>query len=270
MRPCDAHRDELARAVSDRTPEWSGALAEHLAGCPACSARRGRDARLAEGLRGLARRPAPAALDARIEAELVGRPTERAVSSLGLLRRPAAPAALAGLVVSAMHAGQRQERAAAWVVGLARRPAPDALEGLIQGLPQRRPAPAVLDRLVAEELADPAKSMASRFLGRLERRTAPHGLERRLVRGRSGAEGDGARATGRRARRRLAVGASLVAAALLAWFGVVRPADTAPEPELTLGFRVERARSIDELGPVARGLVGLVSDVEALDLGEAR
>jgi hypothetical protein len=272
MKPCEAHRDELLEAVLDGAAALSPELAAHLAACTPCGAERARHARLAQDLGSLARRAAPAQLDARLEADMAGRPTERAVSSQGLLRPPAAPADLAGLVGSAMNAGHRQDRAAAWVVGLAPRPAPGALDGRVRELPARQPAPGVLDRLVAEELADPAKSMASRFLGRLERRSAPRGLERRLVRAR-GEHETPSRTDG--AGRRLAVVSSLLAAALLAWFGVARTTDTAQEApnaqgDLALEFRVERVRSIDELGPVARGLVGLVSDVQALDLGEAR
>jgi hypothetical protein len=281
MNPCQAHRDELLRAVLDGARAVSSELAAHLADCTACRSARERHARIGERLRGLGRHAAPAALDARVEQELAGRSPERAVSSLGLLRRPAAPAGLTGLVVSAMHAGHRQERVAAWVVGLARRPAPGALDGLVCELPPGQPAPGVLDRLVAEELADPAKSMASRFLRRLERRTVPAGLEHRLAGARARAERGAADRPAARRTRLVALASSALAAALLAWVGLTRlsSAPEEPEDELTLDFQVERARSIDELGPMARSLAGLVIDVHLLEasgelpesgLGEAR
>ncbi len=118
---------------------------EHLGACPACRAALARRMRQIEAVRGLARVAAPAALD--------------------------------GHVVAATHAGQRQERAIRALRSLGRLRAPAGLAQRMNALP----APAVLDRLVSEELADLSKATSRRFLARLAPLRAPDELRRRVL-----------------------------------------------------------------------------------------
>jgi len=72
--------------------------------------------------------------------------------ALAALPRPSAPAELDGRVVAAIHAGHREDRAAAFLASLAPESAPDALRGrvareIVTG------APAALDRLVESRVA---------------------------------------------------------------------------------------------------------------------
>jgi len=186
------------------------ALDAHLVGCAACRRELARAGLRAEFVRGLDHVTAPSALD--------------------------------GIVVAALQAGARQARAARAVEDLPVLAAPDELARRIPGLV----APAVLDRLVAEDLADPAKALARRYAGRLERLRAPADLEERLGRGPR--------------RRRPVVGAGILAAAgvllvaaVLIFTYVARP-ETTPRssgPELV----VERVESIRDLDPAAGQLL---------------
>ena len=98
--------------------------------------------------------------------------------------------------------------------------------------------PPVLDRLVAEELAQPAVHRVERFAGDLERIPAPEVLERRV---------------GRTLRRRslpVAGIATLAAACLVIWFTFGRTRDELSRRQL----RVVRVESAGALSPLARGL----------------
>lgn len=144
-RPCAGVGDSIvASAGGPRGAE----LARHLASCAACAAFAASIDRHALALRGLPRHEASEELD--------------------------------GLVVAAFHAGHRQERAIDAVRALTREPTPSALD---QRLWERGPrsAPAVLDRLVAEDLADPEKALSRRYAGRLQRLSAPEELRRRIT-----------------------------------------------------------------------------------------
>lgn len=166
-------------------------------------------------------------------------------------RRPA-PIALDGRVVAALQAGHRQERAVGQVSSLEGLEAPEALSrGLDRALSggsalPRHPAPAVLERLVREELADPVAARARRHLGALPRRAAPEELRKRLER-------DLARRAGPR-RRGARVGLTL-AAVVLALVGAARLLPTS-EPTrrqlLPLEFEIVRGASPADLSPMAR------------------
>jgi len=166
--PCQAYRDALLSAGLA-----GGAAAEHASACAACAAWTQGAARL--------------------------------VSQLGTLARLRAPAELEGRVVAALQAGHRQARAAASVADLGRVSSPPELDQAVdaelevdadledggaegarapsrEDLPARLRVPGVLDRLVAEELADPPRARARRYLGTLRRKRAPEEL-RLLVAG---------------------------------------------------------------------------------------
>jgi len=198
--------------------------------------------------------------------------SERAIQALEALRTTAAPEELVQRVAHELS-GDRVRRLERAVGSLARLPAPGALDALIQErLAGRAPvgdaergersaqvlrtldvlsAPAVLERLVAEELAQPARQTAERFPGNLERLSAPDAL---------------AQALHARARReafvRLARGpfAVLVAAALVVWLAL-RFEEPTPR---AYRFEVVRADSLEGLDPLARALA------ESLTGGVAR
>ncbi len=199
------------------------ALDAHVVGCAACRRELARAELRAQLVRSLERRPAPAALD--------------------------------GVVVAALQAGARQARAARAVHDLPILAAPEDLARRIPGLV----APAVLDRLVGEDLADPSKALARRYAGRLERLRAPADLEERLGR------------NARRARPALGTGILVLAGVLLVAsalvFTVVGRQDKTTRssgPELV----VERVESIRDLDPAAgqllSGLMGGFVDAQRL------
>lgn len=152
--PCRDFLDAMLENALERAlPE---PIARHVAGCPACAQALERMLRTRDALASLPARNAPEMLD--------------------------------GLVVAATQAGHRQERAVAHLQALLRESAPRELEGklggggvLLSGVP-RQPAPAVLERLVDEDLRDPRKALARRYLQRLERMGAPELLRTRVAR----------------------------------------------------------------------------------------
>jgi len=125
--------------------------------------------------------------------------TERLARQLQTLPRAAAPAELEGRVVAALQAGHRQNRAVQAVADLGRISSPAVLDEFVdadleEGLasPARPPsllelqgrriqAPSVLDRLVREEIAEPSRSLARRYLGSLRRKRAPEELRLRVA-----------------------------------------------------------------------------------------
>jgi hypothetical protein len=223
--------------VSDRCKElrvrlWAGEaepeLASHLASCEACAALAARRAAL-------------------------GR-------ALGALPRVALPSALDGAVVASLHAGHREARALFALGRVSRHSAPEELarrvdDELPLGAERGVPAPSVLERLVDEDLRDPARALARRFAGKLSRLSAPACLEQRVAvaLARSQAEASRVLASTERSRRIALAGAAL-ALLLLVWAAAPWRALRAPaEP----GARIEivRAHSLDDLGPTARALV---------------
>jgi len=138
--------DSRSDRALDPAPSSRGDFDAHLAGCANCRAELARAARRMSLVRSLAHLAAPIDLD--------------------------------GAVVAALQAGVRQERAIQAVTNLTPVAAPEVLARRVAA----PTAPAVLERLVGEDLADPAKALASRYTRRLERLRAPPDLEQRLGR----------------------------------------------------------------------------------------
>jgi hypothetical protein len=115
----------------------------------------------------------------------------RCSTSLSSLTRKHAPQELEGRVVAALEAGSRQQRAIEALVTLGRLKPPAELDGAVMSqaggehtyqLRGRHSAPAVLERLVNEELSDLPKARTRRFVGSLRRFVAPRLLEQRVAR----------------------------------------------------------------------------------------
>ena len=169
----------------------------------------------------------------------------------------------------------RQSRLTQAVAGLPRLHAPAELEERVfDGLETRssarllrdfartspvRPAPAVLDRLVAEELSDPAGQRARRFLGDLDRVSVPDALEERLPELHIQSVREVPRS---RAVHRASWAGFAAAAIVLVWVSVSTESggsstDVAVGTRVRsdYGFTVRRVHSISELDPLAAGLV---------------
>lgn len=190
------------------------------------------------------------------------------IESLRILPREAAPAELDELVHAACTPGSEAswapiERA---LQGLGRIEAPAALDGRVERelLPahirriatlERQIAPPVLERLVREELADPAAARSRRFVGDLATPSAPEPLWRQVATEASGGL--------RRYWRPLA---GLAAAVCLVWF-TNRPGETPRQ----YSFEVVRVSSAASLDPMARALVeGLNGGVPTSSAGGRR
>lgn len=224
---CQSCRDEL---LSSAFPAEAGST--HASACASCAAWRERAARQIAALRELPRREAPFELD--------------------------------GRVVATREAGYRQGRAARALLELGRVSSPVELEtavdaglgraasGPIEGAAPLR-APSVLDRLVAEELGDPAKAGARRYLGSLRRQRAPAVLLQRLAL--ELREGRAARP--RRRARQAWWAASLAGAAVFLWvarLAVESARGTGQEPFVLPEVRV--VDSTEALPSVATSLLG--------------
>jgi hypothetical protein len=148
------------------------------------------------------------------------------------LERQQVPGELEGRVVAALEAGHRQARATAAVADLGRMRSPPELDqavdaelegnaGRREEIPARLRVPGVLDRLVAEELADLSRARARRYLGTLRRKRAPEELRLRVA-GALQAAGTatGAAEVGRRGARGLAVRLTLGLAAAAGLIGL--------------------------------------------------
>jgi hypothetical protein len=153
-------------------------------------------------------------------------------------------AQVAGLVGLARHAAPVELEQRLFPL----REAPESAERSLRRLRELSPlrAPAVLERLVAEELAAPESARARRFAGDLARQATPQALERRLFAGAAPAQG---------LRRRFLAGAAAAAVLLVLLTAealrAVSPAATRARP-----FLVHRAAP-PELHPMLGGLVGL-------------
>jgi hypothetical protein len=247
---------------------------------PACQQHRtdlpeGPDGRL--DLAGLAARSGHAAECAECAAWTRG--VARLGESLYALPRAEAPAELDGLVVATLHAGAREARAVRAVEGLSRVNSPETLaetlddelgeplEGPLDApLETRVDAPTVLERLVREELAEPAKNTVRRVVGGLTRLEAPAELDA-LVRDellREPARRDTGRLRFALLRGKHLAWASAAAAVLLLAgpFGFGRRGGTGQDDAPAVrarSFEVVYTRSLQDLDPVARSLVDGVS-----------
>jgi hypothetical protein len=225
---CRDIRDLLIERAASGAFDGDLRLDQHLQTCLDCQAELSRARHVARGLRSLRERRAPF--------ELTGR------------------------VVAALQAGQRQERALDALRTLTRAPAPVELEQKLDlGPTGSRPslasiAPNVLERLVAEELEDPAKAVARRFAGRLEHLAAPPDLLEMVEARFRQAMQLGVPKRSSRSTALLVV--VLLAGLTLVGLGISRRVQAkAPEWQ----FQVVRARSVDELGPMASILLDQVS-----------
>lgn len=194
-----------------------------------------------------------APLDARLDAHLARcsacrrelARAERRVAIVRELPRASAPLELDGAVVAALQAGARQERVIRALTALTPFPAPEDLESRI-ALPR---APAVLDRLVAEDMADPAKALVSRYVQRLERLSAPDELWERVCNA-------PARSTASRLLTPVLIAASLVlVVGSLVLTQALRGTREPSTPSSGIVFVVERVESVRDLDPVAAGIV---------------
>jgi len=197
-------------------PPAGSALGQHLEACAACRAAFGRMGRIRAALGALARLPAPQALD--------------------------------GRVVAATQAGQRQERVLAHLRAALRHDAPEQLDtqvgvGGILGEVGRITAPAVLERLVEEELRDPQHALARRYVSRLRRLGPPPSLRERVHE----ALGLPRRPAGRSA---LLAGAALAVlfASIWGWWSLER---TSLRPR----FQVVYVDDVRDLDPLAREMI---------------
>jgi hypothetical protein len=110
----------------------------------------------------------------------------------------------------------------------------------------RLEAPPVLERLVAEEMERPAVARTERFVGGLERQSAPRVLEVRVI----------ANLRQRiRPRRWMGPLVATAAAITLFWMGLNRLGWVAPGPEAkSYSFEVIRPASLEGMDPFARAL----------------
>lgn len=223
--------------------EWlfSSDVSEHAESCKACRAFMAASQARIGALESLTMAPAPLELEARVEEELSGTGTRRMTSVLTSLVRHPAPATLDVLMrrrlVEHGDPSRGQERARA-VAALDIRGAPD-----------------VLERLLREELEDPAGARADRFVGTVTRLEAPSSLADRLAVG-----------LRRRATLRTIVPpiASLAAAALVVWL-VVRGVEPNDRPRRPYSFEVVRTADLGGLEPVARQMGLLLGGLEGTE-----
>jgi hypothetical protein len=203
---CLGVRAEALDGRADAAPSRSAAA--HLAACAPCRAALAARTRVANALSALARRPVPAELDTRVHA----RPW----------LEPEAESA----------AEQRLDSSA------------EPLAELFGRL-QRQRAPLVLDQLVREEIADPARARARRFAGDLERLSAPAALNLAAV----------VHGPGRARRPLLRFAAAAAVAGLLFSVWLAQRENLQPAPAARYRFQVVRATEVAQLDPMARGLV---------------
>ena len=234
---CREFRADWLESALDR--EASTALerrSEHLGECSACRSWLLSRRVQVQALGSLPRAVMPDRLAPALEGELV-RPTTLVERALRSLPRREAPAelttAVAGLLETAAAASDENDdrSRAAWSVR--------ALDVAA--------VPPVLERLIAEELAEPEAHRVDRFVGNLEPQLAPSALQRRIERSLRQHPG-----------RRLLFAhlVTLAAACLVAWV-VLRGGDGSGLRERS--FRVVRAQDQNYLDPLARGLAAGLS-----------
>lgn len=180
----------------------------------------------------------------------------------GLLRtlpRVVAPRELEARSAQQLEADERRERTLRAVAGLGRvQPGAEldrAVEAAAAGMSElasRQRTPSVLDRLVAEELADPVKARVARQVEHLPRMEAPAALAERIARDLAAPHASTERRERRPVRQLwLAAAAALVT---LAFSPLFFRDDAAPVASTRVArpFRVEHVRSTRDLSPAAR------------------
>ncbi len=203
-------------------------VARHLRECPACSSLPRRLEAQRDLLEKLDLRSAPAELEGRVVAVFeTGHRQDRAVEALQALTPPEVP----GELTARLEAGAVAER--------------PALARWIADGPR---APLVLERLVAEEVDDPARTRTRRAMELLDRRAAPGALDRRIARL--------LRPLARWQRMpRPLVGAAAALLVLLVLPVLRRDRGEPASPTHAYSFRVVRGGSIRDLDPQARRLL---------------
>ena len=250
---CESLRAELLRSgvfsgVFGERESLSASGSEHLDACATCAQWRRARLRHVSALTALERFVAPPELEALVVASFSSDSRrERAISALTRLGRLTPPAELDdamldGPVVEGSASESREVAEA------------HATETHAAETYAGRRAPRVLQRLVAEEIADPAKARVRRFVGSLPRLHAVPELDQLVER-------ELARPTRTRSRgMRVAVYASLAAAVLASVIGPLAVSVLGASPK-RYPFRVEHVR-VDathqfdpaNLGPDARQL----------------
>ena len=203
------------------------AASDHADSCAACRAWVESNRRLTRALGVLERHMAPAELDERVAFDSRLHPVVAALRSLGP-RTP--PPELDDAVDAEVEAARHGEAA---------------------GPGSGMQAPGVLERLIGEELADPPKARARRFLGSLSRQTAPAALDSLVA---DVLE----RAPSTRRPRLVLVGSALAAALVVAVSlpGILRPTGAAdPVAPVDRPFATGTLTDLGELDPMAAGLL---------------
>jgi hypothetical protein len=262
----------ICRDARERLLECRGVLPIGIAELPGGDAKHTGDAELGGGAGSAARDAGLAAhLETCAECAAFAQRVARFSALLGSLPRRNSPPELDGAVVAALEAGHRQERAIAAVRGLARLPMPaeipaepsvdlptDPWGRVLEGQRPGARAPAVLDRLVDEDLRGASAALARRFTSRLERHRAPSVLRERLQRSALSLFRP------RASRRNLLAAAALVL--LLAGGGLWLRQRSARDVDQDLGFEIRYETRLDAMDPIARSLVGGLSG-GIVDLG---
>lgn len=235
----------------------------------------------------------------------------RAVGALEGLERRGAPPELDGLVVAALQAGARQDRAVRALVDLSPEPAPEHVDEALAArlefeaaldsevaldpesgsaspefVPPRLKAPQVLERLVGEELADPAASRARRFVGGLPRLEAPEALTERVALhmdqlalapvSLSGQRGSGSGMSLGFGKLVALVAASVILVGLAGPLGSLWPRPSGPAPQArSLSLQQASLADLASFSSMGRDMVdglggGLATARERLQPGEAR
>jgi hypothetical protein len=272
--PCDLVRLALlegpafdgAAITESAAPSLSAEQRAHFESCVACQNAARTWPLAARALSELRRERAPRELDSAVVGALhAGARTERAVRALQRLARLSPPPQL-GAALDASAEAEAHERPA----DLEQAPTEDGLteEALAEEAKRlraegRTPAPRVLDRLVQEELLDPAKARVRRHVGGLHRLPAPDALFERvageLTRERREREPRAALRSFTARRLRLVLGAAAVFA-LLALPFLSRTEDLRDDSRpRSRPFRVERASSLGALSPITRDLLNTAS-----------
>lgn len=218
--------------VSEECSKADSALVLHARECGLCQEWLARHRRLVGVLGALDRYPAPIDMDSAVMDELIVG-TARLVDGILELPRLHAPDELAE---------QLQEELLGSPV-------------LMRALNTLRPisAPSVLDRLVDEDLRDPA-AVTRRFAGQLSRLSGPRGLASRIEASLPGASSQGL------VRRVLRYGAGGVAAAVLIVVSLPFLQESPNQPERSR-FVVVEVQSLASLDPLAQSmLLGLTGE----------
>ena len=229
--PCRDFLNAMLEAAPER-PAAGSALGAHLHECESCQ-------RAFEGMR-------------------------RTRAALLRLAPLSAPTALDGLVVAATQAGQRQERVLAHLRTALRHEAPAGLVARIGGSSligevARVSAPAVLERLVEEELRDPEHALTRRYVSRLERLEPPAALRGRVQQALS------APRSSSRGRRLVLAGTALAVLCAAMWgFWSSEHAQAHPR------FQVVYVDDLRELDPLARAMLSGVTGGLSEIGGQAR